>query len=249
LTGWAFYGIIKMQGFTDVVTWLAAQRKGMKQFNGDLKKANEFADRMVARTQASGIFGERTPLERGTTSTKSRQTEKNRIWAVFYSYFAAKSNVAYERLRSTNYKNPFEVINLVTDLSLMFLVEAFVVAWLRGQVPDDDEEVPGWFFETVMQAVAAGLPGLREVVSEIVGFRGGGLPAAVSEEIGRFWTQLQQGEMDEALMKTGARFFGTWFRIPGTSQAIRTGEALHEADQGKNTTFWEYIMGPEYEGR
>lgn len=249
LTNWAFYGIIKMQGFADVVTWLAAQRKGMKQFDGDLKQANEFADRMVARAQASGIFGERTPFERGTLSAKKRQTEQTRIFAVFYSYFAAKSNVAYERIRSTNYKSPFEVINLATDLALMFLAEAFIVEWLRGDVPDDEDETPEWIFETTIQAVGAGLPLVREVVSEIVGFRGGGLPAAVVEEIGKFWEQAQQGEMDAALMKSGARFFGTWLRIAGTSQGIRTGEALHEADQGKDTTFWEYIMGPEYEGR
>lgn len=241
----AFYGLIKMQRFVDIVTWIAGKRKGMKLF-GDEAKAIEYADRMVARTQGSGIFGERTQLERGTIDRKHRQSEITRAFVPLISYFMAKTNVAYQRIRRTDPRNPLQIIDLAVDLTLMYLVEALVVAAIRGDWPEDEDDVPLMVFQELIKSIASGIPGFRDLVGEAEGFRGGGILAMVLGEAQKFMEQVNQRDIDAALIKSGARVGGSVAAVPGTSQMIRTGEAFNRQQQGEDVNVMEYLFGPQW---
>lgn len=242
----AFYGIVKIQGIVDVSIWLAAQQQGMKMF-GDEAKAREHVDRMVARTQASGIFGDRTALERGALNKKTQQTEAVRTMVPFISYFMAKTNVAYERVRATNYRNPVEIADLAVDMFLLYMVDAMAAAWLYGQFPEDEEDWPSFIAWEAALSVIGGVAGLRDVASEAEGFQGGGSLAGLYNEAGKFLTQVGQGEMDEALTRSGARLFGSLARVPGTSQIIRTGGAVDKWMQGEDVKILEFVLGPDWD--
>jgi len=222
----------------------------MEQFQGDETRANEFADRMVVRSQASGIFGERTPLERGTATNKLRQSEMVRVWTPLISYFMAKTNVAYERTKKTNFRNPGQVIGWATDMVLLYLVEALLVSVIRGQFPDPEEDDPEdialFVGGEAVNSLAAGVPILREFISEAQGFRGGGVMGNAIDAFGRLSEQVGQGEVDEALVKSANNFMGMMLHYP-SSQLNKTGAAVYDYLEGEDLEAIEFLMGPRWE--
>lgn len=245
-----FYMMTKMQRMVDVATWLGAQQQGLEEFDGDIEKANFHADRMVARAQASGIFTDRTSIERGSVSPSIRQTELVRSFTALISYFMAKNNVALERIKKTDYKNPLEIVNLATDMTLLYAVEAVLVGLIRGQFPDGDEDDAldqvGFAGHEAINTLLAGVPFLREFASEANGFSAGGVIGSVAADFGKLYDQVGQGEIDEPLVKGVARLGGTLFKFP-TSQPIKTGAAIAKALDGEDVDYVEYLMGPRYD--
>ena len=249
VTNTFFYGIKKFQRFVDAVTWIGAKHDGMQKFDGDEKLSNQHADRMVARSQASGLFAERTPLERGTVSKKVRQTEFIRIWTPLISYFMAKTNVAYERTKRTNFRNPGQVAGWATDMALLYLGEALLVSLMRGQWPDedaDDEEVLLHVGREGLSSVMAGVPLAREFISEAQGFRGGGVIGSAVDAFGKVSDQVAQGEIDTALVKNMNNLFGMLFHYP-SSQLNKTGEAISLHLDGEDLDLIEFLMGPKFD--
>lgn len=244
-----FFMMTKMQRMVDVATWLGAQQQGLEEFDGDIEKANFHADRMVVRAQASGIFTDRTSIERGSVSSGIRQTETVRAFTALISYFMAKNNVALERFKKTNYKNPLEIANLAIDMVLMYAVEAVLVGLIRGQFPDGDEDDAldkvGFAGKEALNTLLAGIPLVRDFASAANGFSGGGVIGAVSNEGGSLVKQLAQGEFDAPLVKSVVRLGGSLFKLP-SSQPIKTGSAIAKALAGEEVEFIEYLMGPKY---
>jgi len=245
-----FYMMTKMQRMVDVATWLGAQQQGLQEFDGDIEKANFHADRMVARAQASGIFTDRSLIEQGTISKDNQQTEVVRSFTALISYFMAKNNVALERIKKTDYKNPIEIVNLATDMVLLYAVEAVLVGLIRGHFPDGDEDEAldqiGFAGKEALNTLLAGIPFIREFASEANGFSAGGVLGSTAAEFGKLWDQAWQGEVDEPLVKSAVRLGGTFFKFP-TSQPIKTGSAIAKALDGEDVDYVEYLMGPRYD--
>lgn len=256
----AFYGIKKVQRFVDMWTWLGAHHQGMQKFDGDVGKATEWADRMVNRTQASGNFQERTPLERGRINRKVSQSDIVRAFVPLISYFMAKTNVAYERVQTSGLKSPLDIarhpvkaLSLATDMAILYTVEAVIVAAMRGAFPDpedDDKSLSGFVLNETMQSVAAGVPFVRDFVAEAEGFRGGGILSSVAMEFGKLITQLGQIEtlddLDAPLLKSASNLAGIFLHVPGTSQINKTGATLDRYLEGEEMEASEWIYGPQF---
>jgi hypothetical protein len=252
-----FWGIKKTQRVADTVTWLAGKYDGMEKFNGDEQKANQHADRMVARSQASGIFGERTPLERGSVSRSNRQSEFVRAFTPLISYFMAKTNVAIERSKKTGQTlasdttvktKITEMFRWLSDMMTLYFVEAMLAGLIRGAWPDsgDDETFAEYAFAESVNSVFAGIPVVREGVSEALGFQGGGIVASVAGEIGKSAQQLGQGELDLALFKSLNNLGGIFFHYP-SSQINKTTAAIVKKSEGEDISATEFIMGPHFD--
>jgi hypothetical protein len=248
-----FWGIKKTQRWVDVVTWLAAKKKGMEQFDGDEAKAIELADRMVVRTQASGIFGERTPLERGSISPRIRQSELVRAFTPLISYFMAKTNITIEQTKKADLTKfdkqlPFRALSWASDMVLLYTVEALLAGLIRNQWPDDDddESFVEYAGKETINSVLGGIPIIREFGSEVMGFRGGSVYSKFIEQAGRAVEQVGQGEADMALFKAMNNTFGILFKYP-SSQINKTVEALVKHNQGEEVEAMEFIMGPRFE--
>jgi hypothetical protein len=229
-----FSGIIYTQRFVDVITWVGAYEKAKNDLGENATEDDliHAADRAVARAQASGVWSDRTAIERGTVSTNVRQAEFVRGFTALGSYFFAKGNVAFQRTAQTDFKDPKEAMKYVVDMMFLFAVEAIIVAIARGQWPDeDDEENPWWFAakETGLSVLAT-LPFLREAGSEISGFRGGAVVSSFWEMFGRVSEQTAQGEADLAALKAWNNFFGVLFRYP-SGQINRVITAWHNEEE------------------
>ena len=253
VTNSLFYGIRKTQRFVDTWTWLAAKRDGMRRFENDEARAIEYADRMVVRSQASGNFQERTAFERGSINPKVRQSELVRAFTALISYFMAKNNVAYERTKKTNFKNPGQVIGWATDMMLLYVVEAAIVGIIRGAWPDEDEageeygpQVLAYLGAEGANSLFAGIPMVREFVSEAAGFRGGGVFSSVVADVAKVTEQIGQGEMDQALLTSANNLGGTLFKYP-SGQINKTARALALEAEGEDVSWIEYFMGPQFD--
>ena len=223
----AFIMLKKSQRLVDITTWMAAYNKHMGATNNDHSQAVEFADLMVARTQGSAVFGQRTAFERGSVSINSKQSELIRAFTPFMSYFIAKNNVAFERFKKTNFKSPWELVNFVTDMALLYMFEGLAIALLTTE--DDDDLAFNTLQETGL-GIVAGIPIARDIVGVAQGFEAGRVG-----NLGKDITDLVMGAakaMDEGEYKRlrhGATNLTFQFmHIPGASQANRALDALEE---------------------
>ncbi len=246
-----FWGIIKAQGFTDAVTWYGAVSEGMEKFNGDRDKAIFYADRMVARTQASGIFGDRTALERGSVHKGWRQSEGARVFTTFISYFMAKTNVAAERIvkaKKQGITNPGVMLGLATDLILLYTMEALMSGLIQGQWPDPDSD-ESWLWYATKESIAqvlGGFPVLRDFGSALLGYKGtGGTVGSITTQFGQVTSQWSQGEIDSALLKSTNNLGGALFHYP-SSQVNRSADAIAKAIDGEDINPIEFVMGQKY---
>jgi hypothetical protein len=210
---------------------------------------------MVARAQGSGLYTDRTAIERGTVSANVRQTEWVRIFTVLASYMIAKNNVAYERTAKMTRKvkssrNPgvwaMEFADWVVDVGMLYVVETLIVGALRGYLPDPDDEdadsMAYYLFKQVLAQITGGLGPLGVVGSELQGFRGGSVVSSVAEEIGKAYKQADQGEADKAAIKSFVNLTGTLLKLP-SSQANRGFDAYwREYIEGEDVGLAEYFI-------
>ncbi len=243
-----FFFIAKAQRVTDIITWLAAKKKGLDMYGGDQEKSTLYADRMVARSQGSGNFHERTSVERGTINASVRQTEMVRIFSPFLNFFAAKLNVAYERTARTEFRNPIQAAHWAADMALLFVVEGLIARGIREGFPDEDDDETLW--ETAIwegvKGFAAGVPMAREIVSRAEGFSTGGTVGSFIDKLNRTQEQVRQEEFDEALVKAANSVLGTLFKYP-SSQINKTGGAIMDSLEGEDVGVQEYLMGPSFD--
>jgi hypothetical protein len=241
----AFWMIRTLQGYVDIVTWTAAMKQASTMFATE-KEMVLFADEQVRSSQGSGIFGDRTAWERGNLGTG--QTEVYRAFTVFMNYFVTKNNLAIERFKSTNFKNPIEMLAFMRDMIILYAFEAILLGQLRGEAPDFDDDDDSWALWAggeVVRNMVAGVPLAREVSSELLGFRGGGTIGSSLAKFGRLGTQLFAGELDSGLMRAGVNIAGLMFRFPA-AQTNKILRAIEEQEEGGDPNILDFAFGPAY---
>jgi hypothetical protein len=172
LTQLAFYPMIKTQAIVDVMAWHGAYQKGLDTLDGNEAKAIEYADDIIVRSQGSGSLKDLSALERGTISANNRFNKFAKLFTVYYSYFNTKLNIAYEKTKNTDFKNPESVLNLATDYFLLYMLEYALGAIILGQLPSDekDDDYATWLLKGTIGNISGQVPILREMYSVSQGF-------------------------------------------------------------------------------
>lgn len=253
----SFWLMTKVQWFTvDIPTWLAGYQQGLRKFGGDEAKAIAHADAIVKRAQASGLFSDRSAIERGSVSRTTRQNDVVRLFTTLGSYMFAKFNVAYERTmvagrtvreEGVSVKSAHEAASWALDVAFLFTLEAVAMAALKGKLPDDedDEDEPGWakFLakETAMSVLGT-IPFVRDVVSVGSGFEGGGAYGGITAEIAKPFQEIGQGEIDKGFVKSVISGTGLFTGLPST-QINRAVDAGWRAAEGEDVSPLEYLLG------
>jgi hypothetical protein len=237
-----FYPIAKMQSVVDVTTWMGAYEAALNDPNvANDEQAIYAADAAVENSQTSGLFSDRSGIERGTLGTRTRQGQFVRLWTTLISYMLAKGNIAYEKGVRTDFKDPKQVVNFGTDMLLLFMVEGIASSILYDRWPgdeDEDETWVGWTVDVTIDSMLSGIPMIREYSAAKYG--SGNTPVgAVVKDAFEFIRQAEQGEMDEALTKAAVKVTGTLFHLPA-SQPNRAVEALFEEDGAE---WYEWFLG------
>lgn len=253
-----FWLMTRVQWYlADVPTWLAGYHQGLRQFGNDEAKAIAHADAIVKRAQASGLFSDRSAIERGSLTRNTRQNDVVRLFTALGSYMFAKFNVAYERGQRAlgviseegmSMRSAREALSWTVDMAFLFTLEAVVLAAIKGKLPggeDDDEDDDGWLAFLAKEtgfSIMGTIPLVRDIAGPLQGFGGGGAYGAITEEFGRPLIQIGQGEVDAALVKSIINTTGLAFGLP-TTQINRIVDAGWRQAEGEDVSPAEYILG------
>lgn len=236
-----FWPIIKTQFLiVDMPTWLGAYDAGLRQFDGDEERAVAYADRMVARAQDSGLFGDRAGIERGTLNRNTRQSDFVRLWTTLGGYMLTKLNRAQvstiqarEAWRAGDAtQKAATALNYSTDMMLLMAFEAAVMGLIYALMTDeeDDEDLAKFMLAETGTALVGGIPFLRDASSGFRGFDTGGILGSTLGMPGKLTTQVLQGENDRALRRAIGDTVGVLTGLP-TTATIRLLEGILEPDQ------------------
>lgn len=251
----SFWLMTKVQWLlVDIPTWMAGYKQGLRRYGNDEAKAIAHADAIVKRAQASGLFSDRSAIERGSLPGARQQSDVVRLFTTLGSYMFAKFNVAYERSMVANrtirdagfsLRSAREAISWTIDVAFLFTLEAVFMAVLKGKLPDEDDEDETWtkFLakETAMSVLGT-IPFVRDVASVGSGFEGGGAYGGITAEISKPFLELAQGEADKGLVKSIISGTGLFTGLPAT-QINRAVDAGWRASEGDDVSVLEYLLG------
>lgn len=248
MTTAGFYLHNKLQMFMDAVTWMGAYQKGMSM---DLVGADlvTYADQRVVEASGSGVFADRSSLERGTLSRQTRQNELVRGLTTLAGYMIRKMAIARRRTAETSFKDIGQAMNWAVDMALLFTVEGLMFALVKGNIPDDEDEDQAveWTKTAAWETAASiggGLPPFgRPIVAGIQGFGGGSSSIDIfAEQFGNAVTQAKQGDADVTALKSVVALVGTATKTPGIA-TNRVIDWLDRAGEGETPPWYELFTG------
>lgn len=246
MTTAGFYLHNKTQMFMDAVTWMGAYEKGMSM---DLvgQELVTYADQRVVEASGSGVFADRSAMERGTLSRQTRQNELVRGLTMLAGYMIRKMAIARRRTGETNFKEIGQAMNWAVDMALLFTVEGLMFALVKGNIPDEEDEPEEWAKTAAWEtfaSVGSGLPPFgRPVVAGIQGFGGGTSSIDIfAEQFGNAVTQAKQGDPDVTAAKAVIAMIGTATKTPGIA-TNRVIDWLDRADDGETPPWYELFTG------
>ena len=269
----AFWLMQKVQWhFADVPTWIAGYEQGLRKFGGDEARAVAHADGLVKRAQGSGLFTDRSAIERGSLGTMTRQNEFVKLFSTLGSYMFAKANVAYERGKKAqqvfaengaSQASALEAASLATDMVLLFSVEALVGAAASaaavavfggGDDGNDDENSALWLAKKTALSVIGTLPFVRDMASVAQGYGAGGAYGSITGDLAKpVWTIGKAvGAVDSEFSRSDAKALsnalGATTGFPSV-MANRVIDALARQSNGEQVSPLEYAFGKFGKGK
>jgi hypothetical protein len=231
-----FWLIQKVQLVADVPTWLGAYRKALDT-GSDEATAVALADQAVIDSQGGGQIKDLAEVQRGPAAFK--------LFTNFYSFFSTTYNLAVERTKATDIKNPLEVGRLAVDYLLLFIVPAtlgaLLKAALKGEI-DDEEKLAKKIAAENLSYLLGTMVLLREIapaVQSAAGVNeynlGYGGPAGLRffGELYKLGQQVGQGDIDGAFLKALNNTAGVLFHYPA-GQVNRTVEGAVSMMEGND---------------
>jgi len=219
----AFWMMTQMDKAITRPIWLSAYREGEMMFKTE-KEAIDYADRMVARTQGSGM-----DLDLSNVETKN---ELMKTMTVMYTAFSAIYNISTEQTK--RYKaGKISGTNLAWRMAWLTVVPGILTSLLTGSDDDEPEDV---LWEVAGQGIGM-IPIARDAFS--YARYGASFPTpivrlAISPI--KFAGQLSQGEIDKGLVGATAEM-ASWLHIPGGAQLTRTYGYLSDIQDGEIEEF------------
>lgn len=217
---WAYAGMQHMQYWVvDLPTWVSSYEQALR--NGETEAdAITIADRDVRVAQGSGLMSDRGMIERGRVGVENKPAELARLFTVLGSYMFGKFNLAYRRVRGTDFNDPVALAKLTMDISVLFVVEAMLVYLLRNGWPDEDEDEPPMPLVAAREGFYTFLgtmPVFRDVASTLQGFGGGAAYAEYTGAVGGLFDaggDIAMGEFDRKTLEGLLSVGGTALLLP-----------------------------------
>lgn len=222
--------------------WLAAYRKGLKDF-GSEKKAIIYADESVSATIGSGLMKDMSPMLQG--SGRLAQTvgpEMLKSITFMGSYFNVIGRLIYSATKQADFKSVRGVASYTRTMTWYLAAPAILSALLVGQGPDDDESWLAWSAKAIASYGFATVFMLRDLVSAASGFTPSSawsraLDASIRASRGVYDVatgEKEGGKEDIAKILRSASYL---YPLPGAGQAARTLEYIGSQEAGNEGDF------------
>ena len=192
-----FYLTTKLQAIADVPTWLGAYNKALQEKPQDEQRAIDLADRAVIEAQGSGSNKDLAKVQRD-----------HPFLTQFMSYFSAGYQIAVEKTKFTDFKNPRAVAGWAADMALLAILPAIlpnlIMHLLRGGDADDPEklakEMAKWQAQFLLSPIVYARDASAITESDVHALRENGLSDAeisvrAAQYAGQVWTGFQRGRV------------------------------------------------------
>jgi hypothetical protein len=237
-----FWFITRMQMMADAPTWIGQYEKMMHQGETD-ERAVALADQAVLDSQGGGQLKDLSQFQRGGPLM--------RLWTNFYSYFNVTYNLTAEAFNRASIKDPVSMGRLGVDLLLLYTIPAVLGFMMKEALRPREGDDDGYYVRMLREQasyILGTMVGVREASSFVQGYYGYEGPAGTrfySEAI-NFFKQVEQGEIDEALVKSANQTAGILFHYPA-GQVQRMLDGYVAMSEGKTSNPASLIMGPPKE--
>lgn len=231
-----FFTMQKLQVTVDVPTWIGAYNKALSEGREE-DTAVALADQAVIDSQGSGLVKDQTEFQLN-----------HPFFTQFYSYFAATYNLLAQRTGNTDFKNPRALMGWMSDVFFLVIlasiVPEMVKAALRGDLEDDEPEDIALKSAKWLTSYTLGmLPFLRDLGGLVSGFDYAGPPMArAANDLLAVSIQVQQGEVDQAMVGAFARTLGSLTGVPDV-QLMRTYKGWVAWEEGEAPAT-SILLGP-----
>lgn len=231
----AFIFITKVDAVVSRITWLAAYNKGLADF-GNEKDAIYHADRVVARTQGSGLLIDQSSIE--------SQNEFVKTFTTMYSYFNAQLNLLIEQAGKAR-TGQISKAKLIENLIWIMIIPAVLEEAMTGKEGDEDDDLVDSRWTKAIASYNLGYwVGIRDA-SGLVKYGMstttpvGGLLKSTYD----LGVQAEQGEIDQAAIRAAAGTVGTALQIPGGIQMTRSvGYLMKLEESGGDFNLYDFLV-------
>ena len=156
--GWAYKAIGYTDFYVAMTTWLGAYRQAQIDFKMAHNDAVYYADRIMIDSQGTGNLKDTIKFQRAN--------EAYRAMVMFYSFFAGLYQMSKQLAKDTAHiKNTSDFINVSARFMGMIVLPSLFDAMLKGEMPDDDDNIAGWLFDHVFGYYIASVPVVRDIYS------------------------------------------------------------------------------------
>jgi hypothetical protein len=240
-----FYLITKLQLVADIPTWLGQYHKAVEK-GADEKSAIAQADQAVLDAQGGGQIKDLAGIQRGGPMLK--------LFTNFYSFFNTTYNLTADAVGRTKLRDPISVGRLAVDLLLLYTVPAVLGTLLKAALhsgddgADDEKKLMRQVIADQLTYLFGTMVGLREIAGAAqtaLGLPGdyqGPASVRVFAELAKLGKQMNQGEVDEALLKAANNTAGILFHYPA-GQIGATVDGIVTMADGKTTNPGALIVG------
>ncbi len=222
--------------------WLAAYRKGLKEF-GSEQKAIIYADESVSATIGSGLMKDMSPMLQG--SGRLAQTvgpEMLKSITFMGSYFNVIGRLIYSATKQADFKSVRGVASYSRQMTWYLAAPAILSALIVGQGPGDDESWLAWSAKAIASYGFATVFMLRDLVSAASGFTPSSawsraLDASIRASKGVYDVATGEKEGDKEDIAKILRSASYLYPLPGAGQAARTLEYIGSQEAGNEGDF------------
>jgi hypothetical protein len=238
------------QRTVDVPTWLAQYNKSITAGESE-QRAVSLADQAVLDTMGGGQVKDLAQIQQGPAAVK--------LFTMFYHGFAAQYQITAERTQQarrvfaseeTARAKAVEALSLSMDYMLMHLPAALLgaglVKILRG---DDDESWTAALLKEGLGNLLGLFVGVREfegAAEKLLGFKthdyAGPTGLRLIGETEKLATQIQQGELDDALRRSAINAAGVVTQLPA-GQINRTIDGMEAVMDGRTSNPAVVVFG------
>ncbi len=239
-----FWPIAMTQVAVDTPSWWGAYQKALTEGN-DEKRAVALADQAVIDAQGSGQIKDLAAIQRGGPVQK--------LLTTFYGFFSTTYNLSVEQAKATNFKDPMQVLKLGGDFLLLYSIPAALGTILRSAIGggDDPDELAKKLANDQISYLMGVMVGLREAASfaqkafgvqQFNSAYGGPAGLRFFNALDQLGSQIGQGDLDKALLKSVVNVGGIALRLPAT-QINRTIDGIAALASGKTSNPLAIILG------
>jgi len=229
----------KLQAVADVPTWLGAYNKALQEKPQDEQRAIDLADRAVIEAQGSG-----------STKDLAKVQRDHPFLTQFMSYFSAGYQIAVEKTKFADFRNPAAVAGWAADMALLAILPAIIpnliMHLLKGGGDDEPEELAKKMLQWQAQFLLAPIVGAREFAGVVGGFDYAGPPAArIVVDTTRLYKQAAQGDVLERLGEGDDKLLLPMFLVAGDLTGIPTAQLARSYKGWKAWEEGEQGAGPQ----